>query len=176
MVAGAGVPSVRAYPTPVRLNRYLAAAGLGSRREVEGYVRQGRVAVDGVVASAPAVAVEAGRVVTLDGEPLRALTSAAVALHRPPAAPLLLVHPPGLVPVRPEAGPGGGLELLLGDRALAGRVGDPRHPPRERRDGAGRRTRLASVELGPLEPGAWRPLAPRELEALRRAVRLPSRG
>ena len=50
-----------------RLNRYLALAGLGTRRSVEGLVRAGRVAVDGVVVQEPAAAVEPGATVTLDG-------------------------------------------------------------------------------------------------------------
>ena len=54
---------------PRRLNRYLALAGLGTRRGVEGLVRAGRVAVDGVVAREPAQPVEPGATVTLDGEP-----------------------------------------------------------------------------------------------------------
>ena len=43
-----------------RLNRYLALAGLGTRRSVEGLVRAGRVAVDGIVADEPSTAVEPG--------------------------------------------------------------------------------------------------------------------
>ena len=43
-----------------RLNRYLALAGLGTRRSVEGLVRAGRVSVDGVVALEPSAAVEPG--------------------------------------------------------------------------------------------------------------------
>ena len=53
-----------------RLNRYLALAGLGTRRSVEGLVRAGRVAVDGVVAEEPSAAVEPGQRVTLDGAPV----------------------------------------------------------------------------------------------------------
>ncbi|MFM7694372.1 MAG: S4 domain-containing protein, partial [Actinomycetota bacterium] len=77
---------------PVRLNRFLAAAGLGTRREVEGLVRTGRVTVDGAVVEDPAVKVAAGQAVLVDGEGLGAGPTGAV-LHRSPGAPLALVHP-----------------------------------------------------------------------------------
>ena len=57
---------------PTRLNRYLALAGYGTRRSVEGLVRAGRVAVDGVVALEPSAGVEPGQTVTLDGQPVEA--------------------------------------------------------------------------------------------------------
>ncbi|MDX6598755.1 MAG: rRNA synthase, partial [Gaiellales bacterium] len=51
-----------------RLNRYLAACGLGSRRGVETLVAEGRVAIDGVVADSPGQRVEDGAAVTVDGD------------------------------------------------------------------------------------------------------------
>ena len=56
------------------------------------------------------------------------------------------------------------------------RLADPRHPLPEHVARDGVRTRLGAIELGDLAPGAWRPLAPRELEALRRGARLPPRA
>ena len=160
------------YPPPVRLNRYLAAAGLGHRREVEGYLRAGQVRVEGAVVLDPARRVGVGEEVLLNGTPVRARSSAAVVLHKPAGAPVRLVHPDGLhvaVPLLEEVG---GLELLFGDEQLALRLADPRHPaPARWRDGT--RIRLAGVDLGELGVGEWRPLAPRELQALRRSVRLP---
>jgi 23S rRNA pseudouridine2605 synthase len=53
----------------MRLNVYLQKAGIGSRREAERMVEQGRVQVNGVVAS-PTVPVNDGDAVTLDGKPV----------------------------------------------------------------------------------------------------------
>ena len=163
------------YPPPVRLNRYLAAAGLGNRREVEGYLRAGQVQVDGSVVVDPARRVAEGDEVLLNGTAVTVRPDAAVALHKPPGAPVRLVHPPGLHVAAPLADETSGVELLFGDERLARRLVDPRHPaPARWRDGV--RTRLAGVDLGDLGVGEWRPLAPRELEALRRSVRLPPKA
>jgi 23S rRNA pseudouridine2605 synthase len=51
----------------MRLNVFLQKAGVGSRREAERMVEQGRVKVNGVVAAAT-VPVEAGAIVMLDGK------------------------------------------------------------------------------------------------------------
>jgi 23S rRNA pseudouridine2605 synthase len=163
------------YPPPVRLNRYLSAAGLGNRREVEGYVAAGQVAVAGAVATDPSRRVEAGEEVLVNGTPLVVRPAAVVALHKPPGRPALLVHPPGLVSAVPLTHDAAGLELLVGDPALAQRVADPRFPaPALWRDG--RRTRVAGVDLGDLREGEWRALPPRDVERLRRSLRLPPRA
>ena len=156
----------------VRVNRYLAAAGLGTRREVEGLLRTGRVTVNGAPCTGPATQIEPGDEVLLDGAPLGAGPTGAV-LHRSAGAGLALVHPGVLHAVLGRPGTGSGLELLLADRALAARLSDSRHPLAERIGRDGRRTRLGGIDLGDLAPGAWRPLAPRELAALRRGARLP---
>lgn len=59
-------------PDPgMRLNRFLARAGLGSRRSVETLVRDGRVAIDGQTVSDLGRRVQAGTdVVTVDGRPV----------------------------------------------------------------------------------------------------------
>ncbi|MGI9117666.1 MAG: S4 domain-containing protein [Gaiellales bacterium] len=159
----------------VRINRYLAAAGLGTRREVEGLLRAGRVTVNGAACTAPSTQVATGDVVLLDGLPLGAGPTGAV-LCRAPGAAITLVHPGELHAVLGRSGQGSGLELLLADAALAARLSDPTFPLKERIDRAGRRTRLGDLELGDLPPGDWRPLAPRELERLRRGARLPPRA
>jgi len=51
----------------MRLAKYLAHAGVASRRAAEGLVAQGRVAVDGSVVTDPARDVGEDRVVTVDG-------------------------------------------------------------------------------------------------------------
>jgi len=53
----------------MRLNRYLARAGHGSRRGVEDLVRAGRVAVDGEVCTDLARRIDPGTRVTVDGQP-----------------------------------------------------------------------------------------------------------
>ena len=159
---------------PVRINRYLAAAGLGTRREAEGLLRAGRVTVNGAPCAEPATQIMLGDDVRVDGAPLGAGPTGAV-LHRAAGDGLALVHPGTLHAVLPRS-EGAGLELLLADAALAERLSDARHPLPERIDRDGRRTRLGGIGLGDLAPGAWRPLAPRELEALRRGARLPPRA
>ena len=138
-------------------------------------MRQGRVAVDGASVDDPATRVLPGASVTLDGEELFAAAGSGVLLHRPAGEPIELAHPPGLVPTLPLAREQGGAELLLADQRLAERLADPRFPQPQSVDAAGRRTRVAGLDLGDLEPGAWRPLSPAELRALRLGVRLPPR-
>ena len=53
----------------MRLQKYIAAAGVCSRREAEEYIRQGRVTVNGVTASLGSGA-EEGDVVLLNGKRL----------------------------------------------------------------------------------------------------------
>lgn len=159
-------------PPAVRLNRYLAAGGLGNRREVEGYLRAGQVQVGGTVVLDPARRVAEGEVVLVHGTPLRVKETAAVALHKPARGPARLVHPPDLYVAVPLPHEAAGLELLFGDERLAARLADPRHPAPALWRGTVR-TRLAGIDLGELGPGEWRPLAPRELEGLRRSLRLP---
>lgn len=168
-------PPADPYPRPVRLNRYLAAAGSGTRRTVEGLVRMRRVTVNGVVAESPGLLVAAGDEVLVGGRPLGVDPRVGVVLHRPAGRPLEVVHPAELVAVLPLPSPTPGLELLLADAGLARRIADPAFPAPVRWQ-LGRRIALAGIVLGPLEEGAWRPLAPRELEGLRRSVRLPPRA
>jgi len=55
-----------------RLNKYLAHAGLGSRRHVEEIIRAGRVVVDGKVVRVLSTRVDEGQVVSVDGQPIAA--------------------------------------------------------------------------------------------------------
>jgi len=50
-----------------RVAKALARAGVASRREVERYIAEGRVAVNGRVLESPAVKIDAGDVLTVDG-------------------------------------------------------------------------------------------------------------
>jgi 23S rRNA pseudouridine2605 synthase len=51
-----------------RVAKLLARAGVGSRRDVERLIGEGRVAINGRVLETPAVKVEPGDIVTVDGE------------------------------------------------------------------------------------------------------------
>lgn len=53
-----------------RIAKALARAGVASRREVERYIAEGRVALNGRVLDTPAVLVAPGDVLTLDGKPV----------------------------------------------------------------------------------------------------------
>lgn len=55
-----------------RLNKYLAHAGVGSRRHCEGLIRAGRVTIDGQVVQDLATRVTAEQDVRVDGEPMKA--------------------------------------------------------------------------------------------------------
>ncbi len=126
--AGSGERVAGPAPLPIRLNRYIAAAGLGTRREVEGLIRQGRVQVNGVVATDLAEKVNYGDVVELDFEVLRASPRAAVLLHKPYGSPATIVHPPELHVVMPLRLIERGAELLVADADLARRIANPKHP------------------------------------------------
>ena len=52
----------------LRLDKYLADMGVGTRQEVKALVRKGRVAVDGITAKAPELKVDPDEAqVTVDG-------------------------------------------------------------------------------------------------------------
>ncbi|MFG1480248.1 pseudouridine synthase [Xanthobacter sp. V4C-4] len=53
-----------------RIAKVVARAGLASRREIEDWIAQGRIAVNGEVLTTPAVTVTAQDVITVDGAPL----------------------------------------------------------------------------------------------------------
>ncbi|MSO46837.1 MAG: hypothetical protein EXQ67_01950 [Thermoleophilia bacterium] len=156
----------------VRINRYLAAAGLGTRREVEGLIRTGRVTINGSRCEDPSTRVQFGDDVLLDNTALAAGPTGVV-LHREVGMGLAIVHPGTLYPVLPLDGNASGIELLLSDQRLAQRLADPLFPLAAQVGPRHRRLRLGGIGLDGLEPGDWRPLAPRELQRLRRGARLP---
>jgi 23S rRNA pseudouridine2605 synthase len=69
---------------PVRLNRFLALAGVASRRRCDEIVRSGRVAIDGQRVDDPARSVDPDKQrVTLDGKPLAAVAPCTWLLNKP---------------------------------------------------------------------------------------------
>jgi len=69
----------------VRLQKFLAEAGVASRRAGELMMREGRVAVNGEPAREPGVKIDpAHDRVTVDGKPIRAKRKLYLALNKPP--------------------------------------------------------------------------------------------
>jgi hypothetical protein len=134
----------------VRLNRYLALAGLGTRRSVERLLASGRVSLDGEPATDPARRVAPGAEVTLDGRPLEVRGACGVLVRLGDGEVPALAHPAVLHLAGRSARRG--TAVLLGDAALAARLLAAGYDPAVLRDEG-------------LEPGAFRPLSPAELEA-----------
>lgn len=122
----------------MRLNAFVARAGVASRRGADALIEEGRVAVNGHVA-ALGTTVEAADVVTLDGVPLAPQKPAYALLNKPvgvittsrdpqgrPTVLDLVARDERLFPVgRLDADTTGAL-LLTNDGALAHRLAHPR--------------------------------------------------
>lgn len=67
----------------IRINRYLAMCGLGSRRTCEQWVESGRVTVNGRPVDSLGYRVQPGDKVLVDGEPARPEKELVVLLHKP---------------------------------------------------------------------------------------------
>lgn len=67
----------------MRLNRYLAAAGLGSRRSCEEHILKGRVSVNGSTARDLATRVKVGDDVRISGRVLNAIAPKTILLNKP---------------------------------------------------------------------------------------------
>ena len=123
----------------MRLNAYLARAGVASRRGADDLIRAGRVRVNGKPAGL-ATFVESSDRVELDGEPVSPEPLAYVLLHKPagvvttardphgrPTVVGLVGHESRVVPVgRLDADTTGAL-LLTNDGPLAHRLAHPRY-------------------------------------------------
>jgi len=152
----------------MRLAKFLAHAGVASRRAAERLIAAGRVTVDGEAATDPARDVGERNDVRVDGEPVGVEASETWAVNKP-AGVVSTAREPGrrravtelvrsgarLYPVgRLDAG-STGLILLTNDGELANRLTHPRYEV----------PKTYLVELR-------RPPSERDLEALRRGVRL----
>jgi 23S rRNA pseudouridine2605 synthase len=135
--AGAGHP-----PGSERLQRFLARAGIGSRRACEELIRAGRVMVNGVVVGAMGTTVLPGRdTVRVDGKTIQPQRPLTLMLHKPAGTVTTLRDPEGrrlvtdlLPPDLPRLYPVGrldywteGLLLLTNDGQLALHLSHPRY-------------------------------------------------
>lgn len=126
----------------MRLQRFLAQAGLGSRRKCEEYITAGRITVDGKVADELGVQVEPDRQeVCLDGERIRREPKRYFLLNKPTGVVCTHRDPQGrprAVDLVPNDGPrlftvgrldenSRGLLLVTNDGELAQRLAHPRY-------------------------------------------------
>jgi 23S rRNA pseudouridine2605 synthase len=170
----------------VRLNAYLARAGVASRRRADELIKAGRVTVNGETGQLNTF-VQARDRVELDGHPVELQPLAYVLLHKPATTVTtardpqgrrtvldLVDHPSRVVPVgRLDADTTGAL-LLTNDGELAHRLAHPRYEAEkvyeaevegEPRDETLDRLR-AGIELedGPAAPARVRRLGPSTVE------------
>ncbi|MEI8212314.1 MAG: pseudouridine synthase [Planctomycetota bacterium] len=124
-----------------RINKVLASAGLGSRRQVDELIEQGRVEIDGKVIQQVGVKVDPDSAeITVDGEPLKRHRPVYFALHKPEGVLCTNRDPQGrprvvdMVPNSARLFPVGrldaastGLILLTNDGELAQRLTHPKH-------------------------------------------------
>ncbi len=118
---------------PQRIAKLLARAGIGSRRDIERFITDGRVAVNGVVLTSPALVVASLDGITFDGNPVAPLEPTRLFRFHKPAGFLTTARDPGgrptimdiLPPGLPRVVPVGrldmnteGLLLLTTDGAL----------------------------------------------------------
>jgi len=173
----------------MRLAKYLAFAGLASRRAAEDIVRAGRVSVGGEPVTDPARDVTGDERIEFDGQPIVAPDERLVyAVNKPPGVVSTARDPQGrptvveLVPGRVRLYPVGrldadstGLILLTNDGELANRLTHPRYEvdktyhatvanPPVRRDALTRLRQGVELEDGPTAPARVRALAPDRLE------------
>jgi 23S rRNA pseudouridine2605 synthase len=171
----------------VRLNAYLARAGIASRRGAEELIRAGRVRVNGEPAGLSTFVDDANDVVEVDGRPVRPEPLAYVLLNKPagvvttardpqgrPTVVGLVGHERRVVPVgRLDADTTGAL-LLTNDGPLAHRLMHPRYEVEKvyeadvegepSDDALARLAHGVDLEDGRTAPAQVRRLAPSRLE------------
>lgn len=171
----------------MRLGKYLAHAGVASRRKAEGVIADGRVTVDGRTVTDPAFGVEEGSEVRVDGEPVTAEPREVWMVNKPLDV-VSTADEPGrrqavveLVPSNLRLYPVGrldadstGLILVTNDGELANRLSHPRYGvPKTYRVGLAKPAKpgmverlAAGVELddGPTAPAEVRQIGPDRIE------------
>ena len=181
----------------MRLAKYLAHAGVASRRAAEQLVFDGRVTVDGATVTDPARDVDDGRDVRVDGRAVRAAGRPRLvyALHKPPGVVSTARDPQGrptvveLVPSSERLFPVGrldadttGLILLTNDGELANLLTHPRygvsktyrvtvHNPPVRRDALEQLAEGVELDDGPTAPAKATRIAPDRFEIVLREGR-----
>jgi 23S rRNA pseudouridine2605 synthase len=164
----------------MRLAKYLAHAGVASRRAAEGVIAAGRVRVDGATVIDPALDVDDTARVEVDGKRLRGAEARVVyALHKPlgvvstardthgrkTVVSLVPAHGLRLYPIGRLDADSSGLILLSNDGELANRLTHPRFEVPK--------TYVATLARGPVSESALRRL--REGVALEDGVTAPAR-
>jgi 23S rRNA pseudouridine2605 synthase len=149
----------------MRLAKYLAHAGVASRRAAEGLIAEGRVRVDGATVTDPARDVGEASRVDVDGEPLRGperlvvyavhkplgVVSTARDTHgRPTVVGLVPAKGLRLYPIGRLDAESSGLILLSNDGELANRLTHPRFEVPK--------TYVATLAGGPISDAALRRL------------------
>src|SRR5215216_3136229 len=186
MLQSMPIPSRKNDSSTMRLNAYLARAGIASRRGADELIKTGRVRVNGVRGELNTF-VEDGDVVDLDGRLLVPQALAYVLLHKPagvvttvrdphgrPTVVDLVEHESRVVPVgRLDADTTGAL-LLTNDGDLAHRLAHPRYEVEKvyEADVEGEPSDEALARLaegiklddGPTAPGRVRRLGPSRIE------------
>ena len=171
----------------MRLGKYLAHAGVASRRKSEAIIAAGRVTVDGQQVVDPAFGVPGGAEVRVDGVPVEAEPREVWMLNKPLDV-VSTADEPGrrqavvdLVPSDLRLYPVGrldvdstGLILVTNDGELANRLSHPRYEvPKTYRVKMGRPVTAQMVEKlaegvelddGPTAPAEVRKLGPEEIE------------
>jgi 23S rRNA pseudouridine2605 synthase len=165
-----GHPMVAAHGSrtrigPLRLVKYLAHAGVASRRAVEPLIAAGRVTVDGEVVTDPARDVGEQSVVSFDGrvlagaephvvyllhKPLGVLSTVSDTHGRPTVLELVPAGSLRLYPVGRLDSDSSGLILLTNDGQLANRLTHPRFQVPK--------TYRATLARGPISPQALKQL------------------
>jgi pseudouridine synthase len=170
----------------MRLNQFLARAGVASRRHADELIRAGRVTVNGRPGEL-ATAVAGGDRVEVDGRPVAPQPLAHLLLHKPAGVVTTARDPQGrptvveLVPPAPRVVPVGRLDadttgalLLTNDGQLAHRLSHPRYGVEKTyvadvegqpSEGALRRLRAGvGLEDGVTAPAGVRRLGPSRIE------------